>query len=313
MTCLIYDDIYLRHHTGAHPERKERLEAVLAYLNEEGLADQLRRVAPRAAAEEDIAAVHERRHIETVKAACQDAPARLDLDTPVSALSYQAALHAAGGLLEAADRVMAGECRNAFCLVRPPGHHATPRRAMGFCLFNNVAVAARYVQRKHGVSRVLIVDWDVHHGNGTEEIFYQDGSVFYFSTHRWPFYPGTGAPASTGEGDGAGATLNKPLPYGTTPEEFLAAFRAAMEGPCREFAPEFVFISAGFDAYEGDPIAGLGLRPQDFRTLTDLVAGLAQETAQGRIVSALEGGYDLDGLARCVGEHVAGLLAAAGE
>ncbi len=309
MTGLVYDDIYLKHDTGAHPECSERLRAVAARLRSEGLWDQLALVPPREATLDEITAVHEPALVEVVRSASEHAPMHLGPDTLVSALSCQAALYAAGGALEAVDRVMAGDAANAACLVRPPGHHATPTRSMGFCLFNNVAIAARYAQHKHGVGRVLIVDWDVHHGNGTQDVFYRDASVFYFSTHKSPFYPGTGMPNETGEGAGVGTTLNAPMDHNTTPDEFVATFREAIEGPCRAFAPEFVLVSAGFDAYEGDPIGQLGLRPQDFRTLTDLVAGLAQDTAQGRLVSALEGGYDLAGLASCFEQHVRGLMA----
>ena len=311
MTAFIYDDIFLRHDTGPHPEKIERLRAITAHLRETGMWDSLQHVTPRAATEDDITAVHEPAVVERVKAACGNAPALLDMgDTVVSSDSYDAAVHAAGACLDAVDGVVEGKFQNAFCAVRPPGHHATPTQSMGFCLFNNIAVAARYAQRQCGIERTLIVDWDVHHGNGTQDVFYTDPSVLYFSAHKAPFYPGTGWEEEIGAGEGKGAIVNVPLNYLTTREAYLEKFQQVVEGQCRDFAPELVLISAGFDAYAGDPIGGLRLQPEDFRTLTDALTALAKETAGGRVVSSLEGGYDLAGLAACVEQHIRGLMAA---
>jgi len=228
-------------------------------------------------------------------------------DTDVSAGSLEAAFMAAGGVLSAVDAVMEGRVRSAFCLVRPPGHHATPERGMGFCIFNNVAIGARYAQARYGIERVLIIDWDVHHGNGTQEIFYGDPSVLYFSTHQWPMYPGTGRERETGSAGGRGSTLNCPLGSGSGRTEFVAAFRQRLLPAVRGFKPEFVFVSAGFDALAVDPLGGLALTADDFGDLTRLVVEVAGEHAAGRIVSSLEGGYNLDGLAAASGAHVAAL------
>jgi len=202
---------------------------------------------------------------------------------------------------------MKGEARNAFCIVRPPGHHATPNRGMGFCLFNNIAIAARYAQRKYGVERVLIADWDVHHGNGTQDIFYEDGSVFFFSTHQSPWYPGTGDPDERGAGAGAGATLNCPFAAGAGREEIVGAFGDALRPSMDEFQPDLVLISAGFDSRLGDPLGHFRLVDADFRELTHLVMEIADKYAGGRVVSVLEGGYDLRGLTHAVGAHTHGL------
>ena len=312
MTGLIYDDVFLRHDTGSHPESSDRLRAITLGLKEAGLWERMQLVSPRAATVDDLTLIHDSALVERVKAACKRPPGALDSgDTVVCAKSYDVALRAVGGLLDAVDGVAAGRFGNALCLVRPPGHHATATRAMGFCLFNNVAIAARYAQRRHSMGRVLIVDWDVHHGNGTQEAFYADPTVMYFSVHRAPFYPGSGWEDETGRGAGKGTVVNLPLAHNTPRTVYLAKFREVIEGPCRKFSPELILISAGFDAYEGDPIGRLGLRPEDFRALTDMVTALARDTAKSRVISALEGGYDLHGLAACVAQHAAGLIEAA--
>jgi acetoin utilization deacetylase AcuC-like enzyme len=214
---------------------------------------------------------------------------------------------AAGGLLNAVDGVIAGDWANAFCAVRPPGHHATPDRGMGFCLFNNVAIAARYAQRKHGLERIAIVDWDVHHGNGTQDIFYEDGSVFFFSTHQSPWYPGTGAKDETGVGAGRGTTLNVPLPGGSGMKEIGAAFRGAFAEKMRDFKPDLILLSAGFDSRLGDPLGQFTLTDEDFATLTGVLLEMADSYAGGRLVSVLEGGYNQNGLAKAVESHVRAL------
>jgi len=308
MTGIVYDDIYLRHDTGEHPESAERLRVITAHLKKAGLWDSLKRIAPRCATEDEIKLVHAADLVRRVESVAKGGGGNMDADTVVSEASYEVALWAAGGALNAVDAVMAGHASNALCLLRPPGHHATPVRAMGFCLFNNVAIAARYVQRKHGVKRVLIVDWDVHHGNGTQDTFYRDGSVMYFSTHRYPFYPGTGRRDEIGEGPGQGLIVNVPLPFNTRPETLIQEFEDVMKTKAGPFKPEFVIISAGFDAYRRDPIGGLNLEPEHFRTLTDLLKGVADASAKGRIVSCLEGGYSLTGLPLCVEQHVRALV-----
>jgi acetoin utilization deacetylase AcuC-like enzyme len=229
-------------------------------------------------------------------------------DTAIGLASERTARLAAGGVLAAVEAVMAGRVRNAFAVVRPPGHHAGPSRGMGFCLYNNVAIAARHLQAVHGVQKVLIADWDVHHGNGTQEIFWRDPSVLFFSSHQAPLYPGTGSRRERGEGAGEGFTWNCPLPAGTSGGELLAAWRAELLPLAEAFAPDFVLVSAGFDSRAGDPLGDFQLLDGDFASLTELLLGIAADHAQGRLVSTLEGGYDLPGLASAAAAHVASLM-----
>ena len=261
---------------------------------------------PRAATTDELRYVHEAAHVESIRRIAEAGGGMIGADTVMSARSYEAALYAAGGLLTGVDAVVQNAAHAAFCLVRPPGHHATASTAMGFCLFNNVAIAARHLQRAHGVGKVAIVDWDVHHGNGTQDIFYGDPSVLYFSIHRFPFYPGTGASQETGAGEGKGTTVNVPISYHAGREAYLEAFREAIEQRARPFQPEFVLISAGFDAYHADPVGSLGLDPEDYAEMTAIAQELASPSG-GRIVSVLEGGYDLRGLGLCVRHHLAQL------
>ncbi len=307
MTIIIYDDIYLEHDTGSHVENALRLSKTVEYLQQEGAWENV--VEPRAATVDEIRLVHETQLIDRVKAVCEEGGGHLDPDTVVSPRSYEAALYAAGGVLTAIEQIMEGRDSSALCLVRPPGHHATPSRAMGFCLFNNAAIGVRYLQKKHGLARVAIVDWDVHHGNGTQEVFYHDSGVLYFSTHRWPFYPGTGLDGEKGESDGAGLTVNRPMDYGTTREEFLEVFQGEIEGKVAEFKPEFIVISAGFDALAADMIGHFCLEPGDFGTMTQMVCRVAKEVCNGRVVSTLEGGYNLDLLPLCIHSHLKALKA----
>ncbi|MEK7467126.1 MAG: histone deacetylase [Planctomycetota bacterium] len=278
--------------SGTHPECPERLESVVKAIGtgREGWKWD----DPRPATWEELLAVHSAGHVGRVTSADEYAPAMLDPDTYVSEGSVRAALLAAGAARDAARSALAG--KPAAALIRPPGHHATRDRAMGFCLFNNVALAAKQAKR------VLIVDWDVHHGNGTQDIFYEDPDVLYFSTHRWPFYPGTGARAETGSGRGLGFTINRPFPWNTSAATFKAEFAEVIEGPCRKFDPELVLISAGFDAWKKDPIGGLNLEIEDFAELTGIVKRLKRPVA-----SVLEGGYDLEALPRCVLAHLEAL------
>jgi len=271
-------------------------------------AERLCALTPRPAAEEDLRLVHSPDYLRVVERDVAQGEGVLSTgDTDLSARSLEAARLAAGGVLAAVDAVAAGRVRRAFCAVRPPGHHASADRGMGFCIFNNVALAARWAQRRHGAQRVLIADWDVHHGNGTQAIFYADPSVFFFSTHQWPAYPGTGAAGETGAGAGRGFTLNCPFAPGAGGREIVSAFRERLLPAMRRFQPDFVLVSAGFDSRAGDPLGRFTLSDDDFAELTRLLIGVAEEYAGGRLVSVLEGGYALDGLASAAGAHVAAL------
>ncbi len=307
---LVYDPVFKQHVPGqGHPERPERHDAAVAGVAEAGTEQTVVELPIRAASDAELALTHTADYIKLAKAEIRDGRWQLSTgDTAVSSGTLEAATKAVGSVLEAVDAVAAGTVTTAFCAVRPPGHHATPARGMGFCVFNNVAIAARHAQTRHGAERILIVDWDVHHGNGTQDAFYSDPAVFYFSTHQWPFYPGTGHGSETGTGEGQGATLNCPFPGGTTGQQLAAAFRDRLVPAMQEFRPEFVLISAGFDALRQDPIGGMLLDPDDYAELTRIVMGIAAEHADGRIVSVLEGGYHLMGLMAAVSAHVKTLL-----
>ncbi len=305
-TGFVYDPLYLEHHTGpGHPERPERLTAILRELKESALDQRLLAIKATAARREQVTAVHAADYLDRVVDICRRAPAFVDSpDVPVSKRSWEVALLAAGGVLAAVDAVVRGKAANAFCAVRPPGHHALVDQAMGFCLINNVAIAARHLQQRHKLAKVLIVDWDVHHGNGTQDIFYRDGQVFYFSVHQFPFYPGSGRQTERGEGPGLGATLNVPLPAGSGDRAYLEAFERRLEPAAVDFHPDFVLISAGFDAHEDDILGQMEVTTDGFAALTRVVRRIAEQCCQGRIVSVLEGGYDLKGLAASVAAHV---------
>jgi acetoin utilization deacetylase AcuC-like enzyme len=280
----------------------------MAHLERQGLLDKLLVLQPEPAAEKWITRVHTAVYLRKLEEAVRAAPAALDADTMVSEKSYDVALLAVGGVLAAVDAIMAGRARNAFCAVRPPGHHAFPERAMGFCLLNQVAIATRYVQEKHGVARVLIVDWDAHHGNGTQAIFYGDPSVLYFSTHQYPYYPGTGSAQATGKGAGRGTTLNVPLKAGSGDKDIVRAFREKLLPAAEAFRPGFGFVAAGFDAHHQDPLAQLKVTGEGYAKLTRIVVDIANRFADGRIVSVLEGGYDLEALSRSVEAHLDALM-----
>jgi acetoin utilization deacetylase AcuC-like enzyme len=300
-TAILADSISREHDTGyGHPERPARFDAALR-----GVAGfPLTTLERRAATPEELALCHTREYIRLVEREVQSGAAELSTgDAQISECSYEVAACSAGTVLTAVDLVLSGAAKNAFCIVRPPGHHATPDRGMGFCLFNSIAVGARYAQRKHGVERVLIADWDVHHGNGTQEIFYEDGSVFFFSTHQSPWYPGTGAAKEIGEGAGAGTTMNCPFLAGSGRAEILGAFQQRLVPAMLEFRPDLVMISAGFDSRLGDPLGKFRLTDEDFAELTNLLL----ELGNGRVVSVLEGGYDLAGLTSAVHSHAAAL------
>jgi acetoin utilization deacetylase AcuC-like enzyme len=314
MTLLYTDPLFLQHDTGPHPETADRLRAITARLAKTDLPSRCRPGTYRSLTEEAIAQIHSGRMLLRAKDMAKHGGGRLDPDTVVSPESFQVALAAAGACVSAVEAVLGGEDQRALCLVRPPGHHATPTRSMGFCLFNNIALAARHALGAHRLERLLIVDWDVHHGNGTQDIFYDDPRVMFFSIHRYGmgFYPGTGAAGETGTGAGLGCTLNVPVRYGTSRPDYRAAFAAALERAADRIKPELVLVSAGFDAHARDPIGSLGLEVEDFAWLTRQVQDVARTHAGGRLVSCLEGGYDLDALAESVQAHLAELLAVQG-
>jgi len=301
-TALLVDAAYSRHRNPpGHPERPERIEVLLPLAGADATGgERLVPVRPRPATAEEILAVHRPSHLERVAASAGRRLTVFDADTSAGEDSFETALLAAGGVLEVIDAVVAKRVDNGFALVRPPGHHAESDRVMGFCLFNNVAVGAEYARRRHGLDRILIVDWDVHHGNGTQEIFWSDGGVMYVSFHQYPFYPGTGAAHERGEGAGEGATLNLPLAAGSGDAEVLEAFRSVVEPAARRFAPDMVLVSAGFDAHRDDPLASLTMTREGFAELARGVLGIAEDCCDGRLVAVLEGGYDLDALRACV-------------
>jgi acetoin utilization deacetylase AcuC-like enzyme len=311
-TGLVYHPAYLEHDMGAgHPESPDRLRAIIQRLEQSGTMAQLTRIEPRKAEEEWITQVHRPEYVASLsRHAPVSGRVSLDPDTSMSPGSLNAAYLAAGGALAAVDAIMGTQVEQAFCAVRPPGHHAEAGRAMGFCLFNNVAIAARYALRRYGLSRVLIVDWDVHHGNGTQHTFEDDPSVLFFSTHQYPHYPGTGRQTERGRGAGEGFTINVPMEAGEGDGEYLAVFRKVLVPAADDFKPEFVIISAGFDGHRDDPLASMGLTETGYAELTDIVAGIAKRHAQGRILSSLEGGYNLAALASSVEAHLNALLAA---
>ncbi|MDR4507249.1 MAG: histone deacetylase [Candidatus Brocadiaceae bacterium] len=309
MTVLIYDDIFLKHNTGyGHPENAKRLEKTLIHLESSEIWKQLTVEVPCSASTEELGSIHSPSYTEFVKRIANNGGGWLDSDTVVSVKSYNAAIHATGALLTATDLIIRGGEKNGFCLVRPPGHHATPKTGMGFCLFNNAAIAARYIQSKYHMKKILIVDWDVHHGNGTQDAFYEDPTVLYFSMHRYPFYPGTGRKEEEGRGAGKGFTINVPLPADTKPPKYIELFTDAMHQKISPFKPDFIIISAGFDAYRNDPIGGLNLEIADFHTLTEIVVQFAEKHCNGRLVSCLEGGYNITELPLCIEAHLKALL-----
>ena len=309
-TGLIYDDIYLEHKTTPdHPERPERLLEIVKRLKAEGLYSQLIELEPAPARLNWIETVHSPDYIERAKRSCDNGAGYLDSpDVPISDRSYEAAVMAAGGMLAAVDAVMEHKVANAFCAVRPPGHHALENQAMGFCIFNNIAIGARYIQKKYGLANVLIVDWDVHHGNGTQATFYDDPTVLYFSVHQYPFYPGSGSQAETGAGKGLNYTVNVPVPAGSGDSVYLEAFEQKLQPAALAFSPDFVLISAGFDAHESDLLGQMAVTAKGFARLTEIVKAIALKHCQGRLVSILEGGYHLGGLAASVESHIRVLM-----
>lgn len=309
MTLLYSDPRFLDHQTGAHPERPQRLEQVVAHLKRTGLDTQCARPEWAPVTDAALSLVHTPQYVAEVAEFTRRGGGRIEEDTVVCPASYDVARLAAGAAADAVARVVAGEDRQALCLVRPPGHHALTDAAMGFCLFNNIAVAASAAIRQHGLERVLVVDWDVHHGNGTQATFWSDPQVGFLSIHRWPFYPGTGWKDETGTGDALGTTRNLPIEMGTPRHEFIRAFCDELADFAGRIRPQLVLVSAGFDAHRADPVGSLGLEIEDFEPLTDAVLDVADAYAGGRIVSVLEGGYNTGILAGCVEAHLRRLLA----
>ncbi|HYN04365.1 MAG TPA: histone deacetylase [Vicinamibacteria bacterium] len=303
-----YDDPVLGQHDAGpgHPERPERLEAVRRGLREGGLVGDLVPLPPRPATREELLRVHTAAHVDRVASAAGKL-VRLDPDTAMGRRSWDAATQAAGAVADAVDKVLDGALDRAFCNVRPPGHHATPGRAMGFCLLNNVAVGAAAALAR-GLKRVAVIDFDVHHGNGTQEAFWRDPRVLFVSSHQFPYYPGTGALDEVGEGEGRGFTVNLPMPAGLGDAEYRRAYREIVEPIGRAFDPELVLVSAGFDAHRDDPLGGMALSAAGFGELMDVCLAVASGAARGRLVAVLEGGYDLDGIAEASAAVVARML-----
>jgi len=310
MALLFRDARFLEHETGAHPECADRLRSIQQTLESAGLAERFTQGTPRSATREELARVHSPAHIETIESFAKDGGGPIEADTVMSPKSFQTACLAAGTAIEAVDQVLAGNHNQAVCLIRPPGHHAVPNRPMGFCLFNNIAVAARHATEFHGLNRVLIVDWDVHHGNGTQDIFYDDEKTYFYSAHRWPFYPGTGDKHETGSGAGQGTIFNQPLSFGLSRQEYLNAFQNVLQDAAAKCQPELILISAGFDAHHADPVGSLGLESEDFASLTKLLQDAANQYCGGRLISLLEGGYNLNALAESVAVHLETLVPA---
>ena len=305
MTLLYSEPCFLEHETGHHhPERAQRICGIPKRLEEAQLSQRCRRVQFQPVAPRQLGRVHSMAYIDEIRALAKSGGGDIDPDTVVSPASYHVALMAAGCVCDAAGRLIRGEDTRALCLVRPPGHHAMAGRGMGFCLFNNVAVAARLATDELELDRVLIVDWDVHHGNGTQATFWEDPKVGFLSIHRWPFYPGTGSLAESGGGAGLGATVNVPVEWGISRDDYLAAFRTALDKLAAKIKPQLVFVSAGFDAHRRDPVGSLGLEAEDFGLLTAAVLDVADAYAGGKLVSVLEGGYDPDALADCIEVHL---------
>jgi acetoin utilization deacetylase AcuC-like enzyme len=309
MTLVYYSPEFLEHDTGNHPENRRRIEPSAAWLTQARAELKLTCPSWYPIAPQRLARVHPPEYSELLRKYAEQGGGRIEVDTVLSRRSYDVALLAAGAVCDAVERVVRGEDTRAFCLVRPPGHHARPAEPMGFCLFANVALGARLAIDELGLSRVLIVDWDVHHGNGTQAIFWEDPQVGFFSIHRYPFYPGSGGADETGAGPGLGATINVPIAFGTPRSAYHAAFASALARIAKRIRPELVLISAGFDAHRLDPIGSLELESEDFLALTRLVCDVAAVHASGRVVSVLEGGYHPAAVAESVAHHVRELAA----
>ncbi len=310
MTLLYFDPLFLLHETGRHPERPKRLKRTWEHLQEGGLVSRCERPDWADATPAQIARVHGPDYIESVQSFCLAGGGQIERDTVCSDRSYDAAVRAAGAVCDAVSRVLESRRENAFCLVRPPGHHALADAPMGFCLFNSLAIGAREAIAQHQVDRVLLVDWDVHHGNGTQDAFYGESNCGFLSIHRFPFYPGSGEEAETGRGDGVGATRNLAISFGQPRREILKRFADELDEFANRIEPQLILLSAGFDAHREDPVGSLSLETEDFGQLTDSVLQVANQHCRGRLVSLLEGGYNVDVLPKCVERHLECLSAA---
>ena len=310
-TALVYSERFKNHDTGSHhPERPARVAHTYQFLKNSDLFNNLYLLNPKPADLKWVGRVHSKRYIDHVKGACSNGQNLLDtVDTAICPESFDVALLAVGSVLKLVDSVMKGEVRNGFALVRPPGHHAEREKALGFCVFNNIAIAAKYLQEQYGLQRILIIDWDVHHGNGTQHIFEEDPSVFFFSVHQYPYYPGTGSEHETGRGEGEGTTLNVPLPAGAGDKEYRHVFKEIFYPKAIQFKPDFILISSGFDAHEADPLAHMNLTEESYGFFTDVAMEIAQESGHERIASVLEGGYHLEMLSRSAYVHLKHLMA----
>jgi acetoin utilization deacetylase AcuC-like enzyme len=311
MTLLVHDPVFLEHDTGTHPECAERLRVIAAEFEKRDLFRKCTPLKYKPIDEAAILRLHTANQLKIAKETAAQGGGRIEVDTLLSPRSYEVALRAAGACVAAVDAVMAGKGKTSFSIVRPPGHHATPDRSMGFCLFNNVALAADHARTKHGLTRILIVDWDVHHGNGTQDIFYTDSQVCFVSLHRYGagFYPGTGSADETGTGDGLGYNVNIALQSNIARKMYVDQFRSVVEATADWFRPELILLSAGFDAHRLDPIGNLGLEAEDFATMTQIVLDVAKAHTAGRLVSCLEGGYHWQATAESAATHVETLLA----
>jgi acetoin utilization deacetylase AcuC-like enzyme len=308
MTLLYFDPRFLDHHTGNHPECAERIRAIPQRLEKAGLLAKCQRPDFQSVSRKQLARVHTPAYIDEIWAFAKSGGGHIEADTIVSPASYDVALLAAGSVCDAVERIIRGEDTQALCLVRPPGHHAMAGHAMGFCIFNNIAIAARTAIDILGLNSVLIVDWDIHHGNGTQATFWEDPQVGFLSIHRWPFYPGTGDEDETGGGRGLGTTLNLPVLFGVSRKTYVTRFADSLERFAAEIKPELVLISAGFDSHRLDPVGNLGLEAEDFVPLTNAVLDVADTYAKGRVVSVLEGGYNPDAMADCIAAHLGEML-----
>jgi acetoin utilization deacetylase AcuC-like enzyme len=308
-TIVIKDQRYLNHLTGEyHPESHHRLEWIYRMLHDDDMAGRFREIQPRAATHEEIALNHTPAYIERIAQTAGKPHIMLDPDTAASAGSWEAARYAVGGVLTALDMLMQGNADNGFALIRPPGHHAETARAMGFCLFNNVAIGARYLMKQYKLERILIVDWDLHHGNGTQNAFYNSSEVLYFSTHQYPYYPGSGSVDETGEGNGLGYTVNVPLHGGQGDEEYKKIFYELLLPIAAEYKPQFILISAGYDPYFKDPLGAMQVTPFGFASMTSLLMTCAEKFCGGKLLIALEGGYHLEGITESAKKTLATLI-----
>ncbi|MFT5527975.1 MAG: acetoin utilization deacetylase AcuC-like enzyme [Pirellulaceae bacterium] len=310
MTLLYQDPLFLEHETGSHPECPERLRRVSKGLKDSKLVEECVTPEWKPIGAKQLALIHDASYVTTVKEFAASGGGRIESDTVVSEKSYDVACLATGAICDATEKVLSGKDSNAFCAVRPPGHHAVRRGPMGFCLFNSIAVAAAVAIDQHKLDRVMIIDWDVHHGNGTQDAFWENEQVGFMSIHRYPFYPGSGAERETGKGKGLGYTLNVPVKAGTSRDQYHKAFVKGTSELAEKVKPQLILLSAGFDSHRADPIGSLGLEVEDFVTLSKHVIALANSHCKGKLVSILEGGYNVDVLPECVEVHLKELLAA---